>query len=667
MSEPSLPLVLAGPILRRITSQRLTIWLATTEPVEVALNLQPVGAEPSTIDNAAMMKNSHQLRAGEHLFFYLLDIPLASTLPTQVWINYDLQLTPKNQVTTSQGSSSEAKSSQGWQDWAGQLNYPEQNSPGFVIAPNVSHMLHGSCRKPHFDSGDGLVIADDALTQLIHQWQAQPSDIAVPQDWPSLLMQSGDQVYADDVATPMLVACHQLIQRLGIYDERFNGANVLDSCELHEQKQHYCQRADLLPGCEHTSTHTKKAVNALFRSVEKPVFTSDNADNHLISLAEVLAMYLLVWSPNPWQLVDIQMPSSLTSEQQQLFNQEQAVIRQFIAGLPQVQRVMAHLPCAMIFDDHDVTDDWNLTAGWELAAYGQAFSKRILGNAMIGYLLCQGWGNAPEHFSDEVMQQLGETLSAPGKDSHDAFIQQLIHFHQWHYQWPTTPALVVLDTRTHRWRSERNIHSPSGLMDWESLTDLQQTLLGKDAVILVSPAPIFGVKLIEVIQKVFTWCGQPLMIDAENWMAHPGAANTLLNMFRHSKTPQNFVILSGDVHYSFAYSIHLKDQQQSPHIWQITSSGIKNEFPGPLLEVLDRLNRWLYAPYSPLNWFTRRRRMRITPHKPSKGASGERLVNASGIGYVNLSDDGSPIKVQQWTTRGDKITFEIKEDEGRWE
>lgn len=35
-----------------------------------------------------------------------------------------------------------------------------------------------------------------------------------------------------------------------------------------------------------------------------------------------------------------------------------------------------------------------------------------------------------------------------------------------------------------------------------------------------------------------------------------------------------------------------------PRIWQITSSGIKNEFPHTLTEWLDRINRCFYAPWS---------------------------------------------------------------------
>ena len=55
--------------------------------------------------------------------------------------------------------------------------------------------------------------------------------------------------------------------------------------------------------------------------------------------------------------------------------------------------------------------------------------------------------------------------------------------------------------------------------------DLQQELLGQSKVIIVSPAPMFGVKLIEAVQRTATLIGGSLLVDAENWMAHPGAAN----------------------------------------------------------------------------------------------------------------------------------------------
>ncbi|HPQ97814.1 MAG TPA: hypothetical protein PLN94_19720, partial [Thiolinea sp.] len=145
--------------------------------------------------------------------------------------------------------------------------------------------------------------------------------------------------------------------------------------------------------------------------------------------------------------------------------------------------------------------------------------------------------------------------------------------------------------------------------------------------------------------RIFTWFGHALTVDAENWMAHPGSASAILNIFQHRRTPQHVVILSGDVHYSFVYDVRLRFSPDSPHIWQITSSGIKNAFPPRLLRPFDWLNRWLFATWSPLNVFTRRRHMRIRPRRPSEHAGRyrhQRLVNGSNLGRVMLDPDGVP-------------------------
>ncbi|KUM53380.1 alkaline phosphatase D family protein [Rheinheimera sp. EpRS3] len=645
--HPPLPLVLAGPLLRAVTPNSVSFWLATSTPVQLQLSLSPNGEASRHYNNTQMQQYCQSIRCAGKLFLQLIHIPLQQTLPTGCWIGYDLRL------AATDGSIEPAW--QGWQQWAPDLVYPGSDSPGFVIQPKLTRLLHGSCRKPHYDTDDGLLAADLYLQQH------------APEQWPALLLLSGDQIYADDVAAPMLRAIHQLITRLDFTDESLPCSAVSQSAKLHTDSPYYYRRDTLLPKTD----GSKAVLTQVFKGAKKPVFTSDNARNHLISLAEMLGMYLLVWSPAGWQAnateLTAELEATLSAEQQQTYSKHQHIIGQFAAGLGKVRRLLAHLPSAMIFDDHDVTDDWNLTAKWEQTAYGHDFSRRIIGNALISYLLCQGWGNTPKRFDSALLHQTELAFGNSGSAQHQQLITDLLCFNQWHYQWPTEPPLLVLDTRTRRWRSEVAMDNPSGLLDWEAITELQQDLIGHDAVVLVSPAPVFGVKLIEGIQKLFTFFGKPLLVDAENWMAHRGTAYALMNLFRHPKTPKHFVILSGDVHYSFVYEVNLRGRQRGPDIWQITSSGLKNQFPARLLDVLDRLNRWLYSPRSPLNWFTKRRRMKIVPHKPDNAKAGERLLNQSGIGLVELNSDGSPKRVIQLTAKGEAITFNISEDEARWE
>lgn len=92
----------------------------------------------------------------------------------------------------------------------------------------------------------------------------------------------------------------------------------------------------------------------------------------------------------------------------------------------------------MIFDDHDITDDWNLSARWEETAYGHPFSRRIAGNALLAYMLCQGWGNRPEVFSELLDEMDALSATVDDHDRLDAAVQdgligRLLGFDQWHY------------------------------------------------------------------------------------------------------------------------------------------------------------------------------------------------------------------------------------------
>lgn len=641
--------LLAGPMIRRLEAHRLVLWVCTRDPITLQVRLLPDTPAEVTITpehikaDAACIKpmqkglcTQRSVRLGTYCYVHLIELWPEQPFPTDTPITYDLLWST---VTAEQQSLVQQHP---------YLCQPGHAYPRFVVRSQLDSILHGSCRKPHHPAEDGLVAAD--------AWLQQPDHPA--EHWPTLLMMSGDQVYVDDVAGPMLRAIHALIDELGLYPEDIEGARIKNSADLMESPFNYYHRSELLPDNRPSQTLRSR----FFEGARKPIFTTNNADNHLITLAEVVAMYLLSWSAIPWKGLPDAPPAQLGAEDQQRYAKELGRIKDFVRGLPKVQRLFAHMPTLMIFDDHDITDDWNLTAEWEHTAYGHPFSRRIIGNALIGYFLFQGWGNNPDIFQHTTLPLLGAWSQQPDKTRQDALIEHLLRAQHWDYSLPTTPKLVVLDTRTRRWRSENNLNRPSGLMDWEALCDLQNELLNHDAVVLVSPAPVFGVKLIESIQKIFTWIGRPLLVDAENWMAHKGTANAILNIFKHTRTPANFVILSGDVHYSFVYGIKVRCERGTPHLWQITSSGIKNQFPTKLLDTLDRLNRWLFSPRSPLNWLTRRRDLEVSPYRPENASRGERLLNQSGIGHVRFAADGKPLLVEQISVHG-RTAFEVEQSQ----
>ncbi|WP_368411629.1 alkaline phosphatase D family protein [Aliiglaciecola sp. 3_MG-2023] len=625
-SQQVLPPIIAGPILRAISETSITLWMLVSHKYE--FNAKVWTKQSESLFDQNIKQFSNIVKVGEKAFIYVTTLPLSETLTEGSRCYYDIS------INDYRGARKNLK------DLMPDIVYGQQSTPSFYFNKRIKNVLHGSCRKPHHTSQDGMLAVDLALEESFEDHTSSPD----------LLLLSGDQAYIDDVAGPTLVAINHVIERLGLFQEELLGATIENSKQLLTDKHCYYQRPTLLPDNDTTET----VMSYFFKGKKKPIFTSVNANNHLISFAEVIGMYALIWSPEMWHNTELKT-NNIAPQFAATYAEELKWVEDFKQGLPRVRRAMAHIPVYMIFDDHDVTDDWNLTRGWEEAVYNNAFAKRIVGNALIGYWLCQGWGNDVSKLSP-LTEKLVPFFTDTGITEHEKVIDILLHWDQWHYTLDTQPKIVVLDTRTQRWRSESSLSKPSGLMDWEALCDLQQELINQPSVIMVSPAPIFGVKLIETIQRIFTFFGRALMVDAENWMAHKGTASVILNIFRHYKTPPHFVILSGDVHYSFVYDITLKFRRNSPHITQITSSGIKNEFPHKLLSWFDKLNRILFGTKSPLNWFTQRRNMTIRHRRPNNQQINT-LLNGSGIGQVKVNRDCTEVDASVLLANGKKVKF----------
>ncbi|MCF2858088.1 metallophosphatase [Pseudoalteromonas sp. SMS1] len=589
LPQANLPTVLCGPMVRRADPQSICLQFVVTKPVEMN----------ASIEGLKTTSTQTSVGLGERLFLVFLVLSCEDKeFPTDEELCYRVSIDGTDYHNEA-------------------LCYHQ--TPSLVVPKVLSKVLHGSCRNPHHPSKDSLLAADDFLGRQIKSTEQRPS----------LLLMSGDQVYADDVAGPMLVAIHQLIPLLGIYREQPLALNLPQTLA----SQLYV-RDKYLPK-EPWNKRSKFSLGYWTRK-DEPHFSSVKSGNHLISFEEFIAFYILNFSSAAWQLLNpFEFNTEKLSRPHALqFEAETRALEDFVSNLPRVERLMANISTLMMFDDHDITDDWNLTPKWEQNIANSPDSKRIVNNGLISYWLFQGLGN-------DALQQTGTLFDA----FHDAFAEGTWHFPkfdkaihrfgQWHYCLDTYPKVVVLDTRTHRWRSEQDFNEPSGLMDWESLMELQDVLINHESVLLVSPAPVFGVKAIETIQAIFNTCGEPLVVDVENWMAHEGAAKKLIEIFKREDTPKETIILSGDVHYSFCFSVQARFGRHHNRIWQLTASGIKNEFPKGLLSILEKLDTWLFATWSPFNLFTKRWQLAVSKHRSDYG-KGRYLVSDSAISLIEL-------------------------------
>src|SRR5262249_40218830 len=156
---------------------------------------------------------------------------------------------------------------------------------------------------------------------------------------PIALFLGGDQIYADDVeqtyVLPAIIATAKKLDLVGKLPEPSMGNRA--------------------------------------QTVKKAGFTTDLGAGHLLSLGEYVAMYGLAWNGNNWR-------GFLSG----------GVVSEFLGSLHAVRRVLANCATYMIFDDHDVTDDWFITNQMRDLVLGNANGRRIVANAMASYFLFQG-------------------------------------------------------------------------------------------------------------------------------------------------------------------------------------------------------------------------------------------------------------------------------------
>lgn len=170
-------------------------------------------------------------------------------------------------------------------------------------------------------------------------------------------------------------------------------------------------------GDETLFTYTASRISPPQRSKELQQLsglTSDTMTAHLMFLGEFYMMYLFTWSNALWPRDasgTLRLPEffeavpnyALTGElSQSSLKKAREELAEFAEGVAKVRRVLANIPTLMIFDDHEVTDDWNLNLDWVASVNRSVMGPQILRNALAAYAVFQDWGNQPEDYGDDM-------------------------------------------------------------------------------------------------------------------------------------------------------------------------------------------------------------------------------------------------------------------------
>lgn len=581
--------LLAGPIVRRATKNRVCVWLATRQSIKIKLEILDQNQQVLASSNAEEIATTY-CAIGKNLHVYLLQARAPSQgFPQDCLLQYRLvELDSSNDELV-------------WDLRNLGLTYANEENPSFVIADKLSKILHGSCRKPHgcdyqhHDRLDALRFGDDLLNTHYHD----------PNQRPSLLILSGDQIYADDVAVPLLAMLRGKAAGLMGYEE-------------------------LLPN-QINPAQIRLGSRKTILSENKSGFTSDKSHNHLLSFGEFAAMYLYIlgnrdgWQPEfDWGVLQ-KSGFDDVGKASKVFEAELAPLQRFHATLPQIRRLLANIATYMIFDDHEVTDDWNINGAWYEKVRDSALGRRIVSNALAAYWAFQGWGNDPDNFDKDLIYSITKQLNSVQNNAEvsDRFDLYLWKHRNWGFSVPTDPPIIAVDARTQRQPDHGNHdYYPPRLMDryaldwlrveWAKLkADLNLT--AEVCPIIVVSMPVMGFTVLESIKHMAVWLASAFerikqvhavekafqiegvltgflvkTLDAE--ISKDGYAEFLMTLIEKMKI-QRCVFLSGDVHHSFSAIAWFRYGNKYLDCYQLTSSAFCNQPHKLNMKLIDKIER----------------------------------------------------------------------------
>jgi hypothetical protein len=386
------------------------------------------------------------------------------------------------------------------------LSYRPWHLPTFFLQGQGRPLtvLYGSCRKMHDAGADALVQGDALLERAADDLARRPAAMCL----------GGDQVYADDVSDEAA----QVIATLA--------AEIDDGSP---------ERLVADPGFGGRKAWLQREAQ----------FTSGDLRNHVARLSEYLALYGLSWNVRNWRC----KPDRLA---------------EFIRDLPAVRRLLANVPTYMVFDDHDVTDDWNLDVAWREKVYASPLGHRIIGNALVTYWLCQGLGDDPEAFAPRLPELVEAVASLRASDppGWKRVEEMFWAVDTWEFVIPTRPLIFCLDTRTQRAHADApgrsNPHAPAFLKSpdaWRAtmkkLTSALQGQRPELPIVLVSAVPVFGFGVIDMFHELLAEKASAEQFDFESWVGNPAQFAQLLERFAGRRV----VVMSGDVHYGYTATV----------------------------------------------------------------------------------------------------------------
>jgi hypothetical protein len=265
---------------------------------------------------------------------------------------------------------------------------------------------------------------------------------------------------------------------------------------------------------------------------------------------------------------------------------------------PDIRWLLATVPSTMIFDDHDVRDDWNISQSWveEMRALPW-WNERITG-AFMSYWVYQHLGNlSPPELAEEELLRLVQIDEDAGPRLRDFAVKRDRESasSRWaYYRDFGQSRLLVIDSRAARVLTEgRRDMIDEGEWAW-----IVEHCQGKfDHLIIASTLPVFmahGIHHLQALSEAVcdgSWGRRAArwaerlrrMVDLEHWPAFQKSYRLLVELLRDvgnggggADAPATILLLGGDVHTAYVAEVELGGAPESSRVYQIVCSPFRN-------------------------------------------------------------------------------------------
>jgi hypothetical protein len=314
-------------------------------------------------------------------------------------------------------------------------------------------------------------------------------------------------------------------------------------------------------------------------------------------------------SPGTRERIEQHRDSSLPSEMVADFEEYTWLYHE--AWTPEVERwALANVPSVMMFDDHDMIDDWNISAAWVRDIREEPWWNEHVIGGLVSYWIYQHLGNlSPDEIRSEGMLEKlhacddGETYLREWARSSEEFTPTPGGYRFSVYRDLGRTRLVVIDSRNGRVLEAGH---RAMLDDDEWAWVVERATVPCDHLMLATSLPVFvpgGLHDLQAWNEAVcdgAWgrgaarAGERLRrsLDMEDWPAFRRSFDAFVELLvdvgtgRNASTgiepPATITVLSGDIHFSYRAQLTVpSNPPMQTRVHQVVSSPIRNALTEP--------------------------------------------------------------------------------------